>query len=114
MIVDTLVFIVGRNNLILFEKFLHGFCLFSCGDVLDGLLYGRVVNASSFIAKRSEACRVFQLAPEVLDEVLEGVCIAVNLQKGVPVLPVGGYGVEFSVLSDLRIPLPESVPSCQG
>ena len=100
--VDTLVFLVARNNLVLLEKFLHGFCLFSCGDVLDGLLYGRVVQPVFLDGEDSEACRVFQLAPEVLDEVLEGVCIAVNLQEGVPVLPVGGYRVEFSVLSDLR------------
>ena len=74
----------------------------ACGDVLDGLLYGRVVQPVFLDGEDSEACRVFQLAPEVLDEVLEGVCIAVNLQEGVPVLPVGGYRVEFSVLSDLR------------
>ena len=102
LLVDTLVFLVARNNLVLFKKFLHGFCLFSCGDVLDGLLYGRVVQPVFLDGKDSESCRVLQLTPEVLDEVLEGVCIAVNFQKGVPVLPVGGYGVEFSVLSDLR------------
>lgn len=50
----------------------------------------------------SEACQVFQLAPEVLDEVLEGVGIAVNLQEEITVLLVCEYHVEFFVLSDLR------------
>ena len=95
-------FFVAWNNLVFFKKFLHGFCLFSCGDVLNSLLYSRVVQPVFLDGEDSEACRVLQLAPEILDEVLEGIGITVNFQKGVPVLLVGGYRVEFSVLSDLR------------
>ena len=100
--VDTLVFLVARNNLVLLEKFLHGFCLFSCGNILDGLLHGKVVQPLLLDGEDSEACRIFQLAPEILDKVLESVGIAVNLQEGIAVLLVGGNRTVLPVLSDLR------------
>ena len=100
--VDTLVFLVAWDNLVLLEKFFHGFCLFSCGNILDGLLHGRVVQLLLLDGEDSEACRIFQLAPEVLDEIFEGIGIAVNLQEGIAVLLVGGNRAVLPVLSDLR------------
>ena len=98
--VDTLVFLVPRDNLILFQKFLHGLCLFSGGYVLDGLSDFRVVQRLLLDGDDAEAGRVLELAPEIFQEVLEHAGVAVDFQKGVPVLPVCRNGPEAAVLLD--------------
>ena len=86
--VYTLVFLVAWNNLVFLEKFLHGFCLLSCHDVLDRLPHFRVVQRLFLDGKDTEACRVLELAPEVLQEILEQVGVTVDFQKGILVFLV--------------------------
>ena len=86
--VDTLVFLVAGDNLVLFEEFLHRVCLFSGGEVFDGLPHFRVVQRVFLDGKDTEACRVLELAPEVLQEILEHAGVAVDFQKGVCMLLV--------------------------
>ena len=86
--VDTLVFLVAGDNLVFLEKFLHCLGLLSCRDVFDGLPHFRVVQRVFLDGKDAEACRVLELAPEVLQEILEHAGVAVDFQKGVCMLLV--------------------------
>ena len=98
--VYTLVFLITRDNLILLEKVIHGFCLLSCGKVFDGLLYFRVFQRVLLDGDKPEMGRVFELAPEVLHEILEHVGVSVDFQEGVLVFLVCRDGAVLSVLSD--------------
>ena len=86
--VDTLVFLVAGDNLVLLEEFFHRVCLFSGGEVFDGLPHFRVVQRFLLDGEDAEACRVLELAPEVLQEILEHAGVAVDFEEGIAVLPV--------------------------
>ena len=88
LMVYTLVFLVAGDNLVFLEKFLHGFGLLSCRNVLDRLPYFRGVQRVLPDGEDAEPCRVFELAPEVLQEILEHVGVAVDFQKGILVFLV--------------------------
>ncbi len=98
--VDTLVFLVAGDNLVFLEEFLHGFCLLSRRDVLDSLFHLRVIQCVFLDGEDAEPCRVFELAPEVLQEILEHVGVAVDFQKGVLVFLVCRNRLVPAALSD--------------
>lgn len=107
--VDTLVFLVAGDNLVLFEEFLHRVCLFSGGEVFDGLPHFRVVQRVFLDGKDAEACRVLELAPEVLQEILEHVRVAVDFEEGVAVLLVCRHCFVPAVLVELADRLEEQL-----
>ena len=104
-----MVFLVPWDNLILFQKFLHGLCLFSVCHIFYGLLHFRRVQTALLDGEDAETGRVLELAPEIFDEVLEDVRIAVNLQEGVAVPLVGVHRLELAVLPDFRHRLQEQL-----
>ena len=79
-----------RGNLIFLEEFLHRFGFLSCGDVLYRLFYIGVVKVLVLYRQDAETSGVFELAPEILEEILEHVRIAVNFQERVAVFLVCG------------------------
>ena len=88
--------------LIFFEKLFHCFCFLTFGEVFDGLLDFGLVELLLLHREKTEVCRVFQLTPEVLEEILEEGRIAVNLEKGVLMLFVCRHGGILAVLVDFR------------
>ena len=107
--VDTLVFLVAGDNLVLFEEFFHRICLFACGEVFDGLPHFRVVQCLLLDGEDTEACRVLELAPEVLQEILEHVGVAVDFEEGVAVLLVCWHCFVPAVLVELADRLEEQL-----
>ena len=93
--------------LILFEKLFHCFCFLTFGKVFDGLLDFGFVKLLLLHREKTEVCRVFQLTPEVLEEILEEGRIAVNLEKGVLMLFVCRHGGILAILVDFGYRLNE-------
>ena len=91
LIVDTL-FLAFRRDVVFREKLRHRVGLLSRGEVFDGLSDFRVIECLLLDGEDTEAGRVFQLAPEVLDETLEHVRVAVEFEERVAVFLFGGYG----------------------
>ena len=97
-----MVFLVAWDDLVFLEKVLHGFCLLSGGHVFDGLPDLRIFQLVLLDGENTETGRVLELAPEILDEVLEHVGVPVDFQEGVPVFLVRRDGAVLPVLSDFR------------
>ena len=97
LIVDTLSF-AFRRDVVLREELRHSVGLLSCGEVFDGLSDFRVIERLLLDGEDTEPGRVFQLAPEVLDETLEHVRVAVKFEERVAVFLFGGYGFIPAVL----------------
>ena len=77
-----------RGNLVFLEEFLHRVGFLPCCDILYRLPYIVVVKVLVLYRQDAEACGVFELAPEILEEILEHVRIAVDFQERVSVFRV--------------------------
>ena len=89
LIVDTL-FLAFWRDVVLREELLHRVGLLSCGEVFDGLFDFRVIERLLLDGEDTEPGRVFQLAPEVLDETLEHIGVTVEFEERVAVFLFGG------------------------
>ena len=68
-----------RYDFIAFQKFLYRVCILIFGQVLESLFVLLVIVEGH--ADKPEMRRLFQLAPEILDEVFEDTRILVEFQE---------------------------------